>query len=79
VVVRRDVIFEEDRDFQISLELRVNVEDDAKALIDVLEGAQPQVSLYTNIKGDRVTVYSFRVTVRGCSVRGGRGFLFSEC
>ena len=44
VVVSRDVRFEEDRDFQRSLESRVSVEDDAEALIDVLEGAQPQVS-----------------------------------
>jgi hypothetical protein len=42
VVVSRDVIFEEDRVFQISLESRVSVEDDVEALIDVSEGAQPQ-------------------------------------
>jgi hypothetical protein len=29
MVVSRDVIFEEDMDFQISLESRFNVEDDA--------------------------------------------------
>jgi hypothetical protein len=44
VLVRRDVIFEEDRDFQRSLELIVNIEDDAEAQIHVSEGAQPQVS-----------------------------------
>jgi hypothetical protein len=44
VVVRRDVIFEEDRDFQRSLESRFRVEDDVEAPIDVSEGAQPQVS-----------------------------------
>jgi hypothetical protein len=42
-VVSRDVRFEEDRDFQRSLESRVSV-DDAEAPIDVSEGAQPQVS-----------------------------------
>jgi hypothetical protein len=44
VVVRRDVTFEEDRDFQRSLESRVSVEDDVEATIDVSEGAQSQVS-----------------------------------
>jgi hypothetical protein len=44
VVVSRDFIFEEDRDFQRSLESRVGVEDDAEALIAVSEGAQTQVS-----------------------------------
>jgi hypothetical protein len=44
VVVSRDVIFEEDRDFQRSLELRVSVEDDAEEPIDVPKGEEPQVS-----------------------------------
>jgi transposase InsO family protein len=44
VVVSRDVRFEEDRDFQRSPESRVRFEDDAEALLDVSEGAQPQVS-----------------------------------
>jgi hypothetical protein len=44
VVVSRDVRFEEGRASQRSLESRVSVEDDAEAPIDVLEGAQPQVS-----------------------------------
>jgi hypothetical protein len=44
VVVSRDVKFEEDRDFQRSLESRVRVEDDAEAMIVVKDGAQPQVS-----------------------------------
>jgi hypothetical protein len=44
VVVSRDVRFEEDREFQRSLESRVDVEDDAEALIDVSEGAQPHVN-----------------------------------
>jgi hypothetical protein len=44
VVVSRDVIFEEDRAFQRSLESRVSVEDDAEASIDASEGAQSQVS-----------------------------------
>jgi hypothetical protein len=39
VVVSKDVRFEEDRAFQRSLELRVKVEDDAEAPIDVSEGA----------------------------------------
>jgi hypothetical protein len=39
VVVRKDVIFEEDRVFQRSLELRVSVKDDAEALIDASEVA----------------------------------------
>jgi hypothetical protein len=38
VVVRRYVRFEEDRDFQRSLESRVSVEDDAEALIDFSKG-----------------------------------------
>jgi hypothetical protein len=41
VVVSKDVRFEEGRAFQISLESRVSVEDDAEAQIDVSEGAQP--------------------------------------
>jgi hypothetical protein len=41
VVVSRDVRFEEGRALKRSLESRVSVEDDAQALIDVLEGAQP--------------------------------------
>jgi hypothetical protein len=41
VVVSRDVIFEEDRDFARSLESRVGVEDDAELSIAVLEGEQP--------------------------------------
>jgi hypothetical protein len=44
VVVSRDVTFEEGRAFHRSLESRISVEDDAEAQIDVLEGAQPQVS-----------------------------------
>jgi hypothetical protein len=44
VVVSRDVIFEEDRDFARSLESRVGVEDDAELLVAVSEGAQPQLS-----------------------------------
>jgi hypothetical protein len=44
MVVSRDVRFEEGRAFQRSLESRVSVDDDAEALIDVSEGAQPQVS-----------------------------------
>jgi hypothetical protein len=44
VVVSRDVKFEEGRAFQRSLESRVSEEYDAEAPIDVLEGAQPQVS-----------------------------------
>ena len=43
-MVTRDVRFEENRDFQRSLESRVRFEDDAEAPIDVSEGAQPQVS-----------------------------------
>jgi hypothetical protein len=43
-VVSRDVRFEEDRDFQRSLESRVRFKDDAEVPIDVLEGEQPQVS-----------------------------------
>jgi hypothetical protein len=43
VVVSRDVIFEEGRDFQISLESRVSVEDDAEEQINVSEGAQLHV------------------------------------
>jgi hypothetical protein len=39
VVVSKDVRFEEDRDFVISHELRVGVEDDAEAPIAVSEGA----------------------------------------
>jgi hypothetical protein len=85
VVVSRDVRFEEDRAFQRSLESRVGVEDDAESSIAVSEGAQPQISEYTSIRGDRVTMHSFRVTVRACSVRWGtdfRGstdFRISEC
>jgi hypothetical protein len=44
VVVSIDVIFEEDRDFQRSLESRFRVEDDAESPIAVSEGAQPQNS-----------------------------------
>jgi hypothetical protein len=44
VMVRRDVRFEEDRDFVRSLESRVEVEDDAEFLVAVSEGAQPQIS-----------------------------------
>ena len=29
---------------------------------------------YTSIRGDRVTMHSFRVTVRACSVRWGTDF-----
>ena len=43
-MVRRDVRFEEDRDFQRSLESRVGVEDDAEFPVAVSEGAQPQSS-----------------------------------
>jgi hypothetical protein len=42
--VSRDVRFEEGRDFRRSLESRVSSEEDAETQIDVLEGAQPQVS-----------------------------------
>jgi len=48
--VRRDVIFEEGRSFQRSLESRFSVEDDVEAPIDVSEGAQPQVSV-TSVSG----------------------------
>jgi hypothetical protein len=41
VVVRKDVRFEEDRDFVRSLKSRVGFEDDAKLPVVVLEGAQP--------------------------------------
>jgi hypothetical protein len=44
VVVSRDVIFEEDKAFERSLESRVGVEDDAEFLVAVLEGTQPQSS-----------------------------------
>jgi hypothetical protein len=57
VVVSRDVIFEEDRAFQSSLESRVSVENDAEAPIDVSEGAQPQVSgtLVSGVTGSPCT------------------------
>jgi hypothetical protein len=62
VVVSRDVRFEEDRDFQRSLESRVSVEDDAEAPIDVSEGAQPHVS------GTLVSV----VTASPCTASGSQ-------
>jgi hypothetical protein len=43
VVVSRDVRFEEDRDFAISLESRVGFEDDAEFPVAVSEGALPQI------------------------------------
>jgi hypothetical protein len=57
VVVSRDVRFEEDRAFQRSLESRVRFEDDAKAPLDVSEGAQPQVSgtLVSGVTGSQCT------------------------
>jgi hypothetical protein len=50
VVVRRDVIFEEDRDFVRSLESRIGVEDDGESFIVVSKGAQPQI-LSTLVSG----------------------------
>jgi hypothetical protein len=44
VVVSRDVRFEEDKAFAISLELSRAVEDDAEFPVVVSEGAQPQWS-----------------------------------
>jgi hypothetical protein len=44
VVVSRDVIFEEDKDFARSLESSRAVEDDADLPLVVSEGAQPQWS-----------------------------------
>jgi hypothetical protein len=42
-MVRKYVIFEDGISFQRSLESRFSIEDETKAHIDVLEGAQPQV------------------------------------
>jgi hypothetical protein len=72
VVVSRDVRFEEDRAFARSLESRVGVEDDAELPVAVSEGAQPQISEYTSIRGDRVTMHSFRVTVRAVQSDGAQ-------
>jgi hypothetical protein len=43
VVVRKDVIFEEDRAFGRSLELRDRVEEVPQIQSDALQGTQPQV------------------------------------